>query len=157
MLNAHSSAYFFLKGQGARDQRRRRLASPSCLATGLFQHSTATPSQTAYLKVISTSHGLLLSSAQRKTSAVDGGQPPHPTAYTEVDNTLMAKLEHQEPLAYAVLKTQLEHTDKLTGNWPLANDSRIKDAFWPEIQNAVLGRKEPKAAMDDVAKSGSAN
>ena len=33
-----------------------------------------------------------------------------------------------------------------------ANDSRIKDAFWPEIQNAVLGRKEPKAAMDDAAK-----
>ena len=51
------------------------------------------------------------------------------TAYTEVDNVLMARLQKDEPLAYAVLKTQLEHTDKLCGNWPLANDSRIKDAF----------------------------
>ena len=38
-----------------------------------------------------------------------------------------------------MLQTQLEHTDKMTGNWPLPNDAQIKDAFWPEFQNAVLG------------------
>ncbi len=64
----------------------------------------------------------------------------------------MARVQKDEPLAYAVLQTQLEHTDKLCGNWPLPNDSRIKDAFWPEVQNAVLGRKDAKTAMDEASK-----
>jgi ABC-type glycerol-3-phosphate transport system substrate-binding protein len=40
----------------------------------------------------------------------------------------------------------------MCGNWPLANDSRIKDAFYPELQNALLGRKDAKTAMDDAAR-----
>jgi len=72
------------------------------------------------------------------------------TACTEVDKNLLAHLEKDEPLAHAVIQTQIEHTDKLCGNWPLPNDSRIKDAFYPELQNALLGRKEPKAALDEA-------
>jgi ABC-type glycerol-3-phosphate transport system substrate-binding protein len=74
------------------------------------------------------------------------------TAYTEVDNALMGHLEKDEPLAHAVLATQLEHTDKLCGNWPLPNDSRIKDAFYPELQNALLGRKDAKSALDEASR-----
>ena len=48
------------------------------------------------------------------------------------------------------IRTQYEHTDKQCGNWPLANDSRVKDAFWPELQNAVLGRKDARTALADA-------
>jgi len=51
---------------------------------------------------------------------------------------------------HAVLLTQVEHTDKLTGNWPLPLDSRVKDAFWPELQSALLGRKPAKQALADA-------
>jgi ABC-type glycerol-3-phosphate transport system substrate-binding protein len=74
------------------------------------------------------------------------------TAYTEVDKNLLARLEKEEPLAHAVIQTQIEHTDKLCGNWPLANDSRVKDAFYPELQNALLGRKPVKDALDEASR-----
>ena len=38
----------------------------------------------------------------------------------------------------------------MCGNWRLGNDSRVKDAFWPEFQNAVLGRKDAKTALADA-------
>ena len=37
-------------------------------------------------------------------------------------------MRKEDPLAAEVLKTQLEHTDKFTGNWPLPQDAQIKDA-----------------------------
>ena len=74
------------------------------------------------------------------------------TAFTEVDKTLVGRLEKEEPLAYAVLKTQLDHTDKLCGNWPLASDSRVKDAFYPALQNALLGRSDAKSALDEASR-----
>ena len=62
-------------------------------------------------------------------------------------------MEKADPLAAAVLRTQIEHTDKLTGNWPLPYDAELKDAFWPEIQNAALGRKEPQKALADAERT----
>jgi ABC-type glycerol-3-phosphate transport system substrate-binding protein len=59
-------------------------------------------------------------------------------------------MKKDDPLAAAVLQTQVEDTDKLTGNWPLANDSRVKEAVYPEIQNAVLGRKPAAEALKDA-------
>ena len=49
-----------------------------------------------------------------------------------------------------MLSTQLEHTDKMCGNWRLGNDSRVKDGFWPEFQSAMLGRKDAKTALSDA-------
>jgi hypothetical protein len=74
------------------------------------------------------------------------------TAYTEVDKNLLARLEKDEPLAHAVIQTQVEHTDKLCGNWPLASDSRVKDAFYPALQNALLGRSDAKSALDEASR-----
>lgn len=56
------------------------------------------------------------------------------------------------PAAVPVLKTQLEHLDKLCGNWPVAKDAEIKEAFYPELQSAFLGQKSPKAAIADAEK-----
>jgi ABC-type glycerol-3-phosphate transport system substrate-binding protein len=66
------------------------------------------------------------------------------------DRNLLNKLKAEDPLAAAVLQTQLEHTDKLTGDWRLPNDARVKEAFYPEIQNAVLGRKSAAEALKDA-------
>ena len=150
MLNAHSSAYFFLKGQGA-------WINGDTLGIAELPGNWSVPTLHGYAiskgtKDPDLSWAFVEFCTAKKQAQSMADSRRILTAYTEVDDVLMKRLEHEEPLAYAVLKTQLEYTDKLTGNWPLANDSRIKDAFWPEIQNAVLGRKEPKAAMDDAAK-----
>ena len=62
----------------------------------------------------------------------------------------MAALERDDPLVYAILKTQLEHTDKMVGNWHLGNDSAIKEAFWPELQSALLGRRDARSALAEA-------
>jgi len=72
------------------------------------------------------------------------------TGNIAVDKASLAKLEKEDPLVYAILKTQLEHTDKMTGNWRFGNDSRVKEAFWPEVQSALLGRKDAKSALADA-------
>lgn len=72
------------------------------------------------------------------------------TGNATTDRELLARLRKDDPLAASVLQTQLEHTDKLTGNWPLPSDARVKEAFFPEIQNAVLGRKSAAEALKDA-------
>jgi ABC-type glycerol-3-phosphate transport system substrate-binding protein len=72
------------------------------------------------------------------------------TGNIAVDKATLAQLEKDDPLVYAILKTQLEHTDKMTGNWRFGNDSRVKEAFWPEVQSALLGRKDAKSALADA-------
>lgn len=150
MLNAHSSAYFFLKGQAA-------WLNADTLGVAELPDNWSVP----------TLHGYAISkgakdpdlawafiefcTAKQQAQAMADSRRIL-TGYTEVDNVLMARLAKDEPLAHAVLQTQLEHTDKLCGNWPLPNDSRIKEAFWPEVQNAVLGRKDAKSALDEASK-----
>jgi len=41
----------------------------------------------------------------------------------------------------------------LCGNWPLHFDAQLKDAFYPEIQNAALGRKDAKSALNDAERA----
>jgi len=79
--------------------------------------------------------------------------PPVLTANLAADQACLAAVQEEDPLAHAVLQTQLEHTDRMTGNWPLANDAQIKDAFWPELQNALLGRKDAKTALADAERA----
>ncbi len=38
----------------------------------------------------------------------------------------------------------------MVGNWRFGNDTRIKEAFWPELQSALLGRKDAKTALADA-------
>ena len=74
------------------------------------------------------------------------------TGNVAVDQASLKQLQKDDPIVYTVLKTQLEHTDKMTGNWRFGNDSRIKEAFWPEVQSALLGRKDAKTALADAEK-----
>jgi ABC-type glycerol-3-phosphate transport system substrate-binding protein len=150
MLNAHSAAYFFLKGQGA-------WINPDTLGIAELPGNWSVPTLHGYgiskgTKDPDLAWDFVEFCTARKQAQAMADRRRILTAYTDVDNLLMARLEKDEPLAHAVLKTQLEYTDKLCGNWPLPNDSRIKDAFWPEVQNAVLGRKDAKTAMDDASR-----
>jgi ABC-type glycerol-3-phosphate transport system substrate-binding protein len=148
MLNAHSSAYFFLKGQGA-------WINQDTLGIGELPGNWSVPSLHGYAISKGTKNPDLAWAfvefcTARKQAQEMADSRRILTAYAEVDKTLVARLQKEEPLAYAVMATQLEHTDKLCGNWPLPNDSRVKDAFYPELQNALLGRKVAKSALDEA-------
>jgi len=150
MLHAHSPAYFFFKGQGS-------WVTPESLGVAHMPGFWATPN----------SHGLGISKSSKNPELAwdflkfitDQGQAGElatrrklVTGNVAVDKASLAQLQKDDPVVYTVLKTQLEHTDKMTGNWRFGNDSRIKEAFWPEVQNAVLGRKDAKTALADAEK-----
>ncbi len=150
MLNAHSSAYFFLKGQGA-------WVNQDTLGIGELPGNWSVPSLHGYAISKGTKNPDLawafvdFCTAKKQAQEMADSRRIL-TAFTEVDKALVSRLEKDEPLAYAVLKTQLEYTDKLCGNWPLPNDSRVKDAFYPALQNALLGRSDTKSALDEASR-----
>jgi ABC-type glycerol-3-phosphate transport system substrate-binding protein len=147
MLHAHSPAYFFVKGQG-------KWVTPEALGVAHAPGGFATPN----------SHGLGISKASKNPDLAweflkfvtnEGAQElgvnrKLVTGNSAVDTANLAALEKSDPLVYSILKTQLEHTDKMVGNWRLGNDSKVKEAFWPELQNVLLGRKEAKTALADA-------
>jgi ABC-type glycerol-3-phosphate transport system substrate-binding protein len=147
MLHAHSPAYFFVKGQG-------KWVTPETLGVAHAPGGFATPN----------SHGLGISNASKNPDLAwdflkfvtnEGAQElgvnrKLVTGNIAVDTKNLADLEKSDPLVYSILKTQLEHTDKMVGNWRLGNDSKVKEAFWPELQNVLLGRKDGKTALADA-------
>jgi ABC-type glycerol-3-phosphate transport system substrate-binding protein len=148
MLHAHSPAYFFIKGQGS-------WITPDSLGVGHMPGGFSTPN----------SHGLGVSKGSRnpelawafvkhitarQQAAMLANERRILTGNTEVDQALLASLRTQDPQVHAVLTTQLEQTDKMVGRWPMANDARVKDAFWAELQNALLGRKPARTALADA-------
>ena len=148
MLHAHSPAYFFVKGQGS-------WVTPETMGVAHMPGNFATPN----------SHGLGISRTSKNPElawdflkfVTDTGQAGElgsrrklVTGNVAVDKATLAALQKDEPIVYEVLKTQLEHTDKMTGNWRFGNDSRVKEAFWPEVQSALLGRKDAKTALADA-------
>ncbi len=70
------------------------------------------------------------------------------TLNNAVDEALIAKLDN--PLKKATLELSLANMDKQTGNWVTPLDARIKDAFWPPIQAALLGQRDPAEAISEA-------
>jgi hypothetical protein len=64
-----------------------------------------------------------------------------------VNEELMAYFAKEIPAVVPALQTQLQNLDKLTGNWPFAKDAAIKEAFYPELQAALLGEKSASDAL----------
>ncbi len=151
MLHAHSASYFFVKGQG-------RWISPDTLGAVQAPGDWSTPTNHGFaISKSSKNPDLAFALVKHMTSTKWATRLSEIrrvlTANIEADKAGLAKVAAEDPLAHAVLQTQLEHTDKMTGNWPLPNDAQIKDAFWPEIQNAVLGRKDAKTALADAERA----
>ena len=150
MLHAHAPAYFYVKGQG-------KWVTPETLGATHVPGSFATPN----------SHGLGISKGSKNpdlawdflkfiTNEAQIGEFARlrklVTGNTAFDTKHFAELDKSDPFVAALLRTQLEHTDKMVGNWRLGNDSRVKEAFWPELQNVMLGRKDAKTALADADK-----
>jgi ABC-type glycerol-3-phosphate transport system substrate-binding protein len=70
------------------------------------------------------------------------------TLHEAVDQALIEGLD--DPLKQAALELSLANMDKQTGNWVTPLDARIKDAFWPDIQAALLGQRDPAEAIADA-------
>jgi ABC-type glycerol-3-phosphate transport system substrate-binding protein len=151
MMQAHSAAYFFVKGQG-------RWINPDTLGAAQAPGDWSTPTNHGFgVSKSSKNPELAFALVKHMTSVKWATRLAQVrrvlTANIEADKAGLDSVKTDDPLAYAVLQTQLEHTDKMTGNWPLANDAQIKEAFWPEFQNAVLGRKDAKTALADAERA----
>jgi ABC-type glycerol-3-phosphate transport system substrate-binding protein len=148
MLQAHSPAFFFIRGQApwlnadtlGVAQMPGGWATPNSHGLGISKGSKHPEIAWEFLKMISSEKWTTEFSARRKVL----------TGNIASDKATLERMRKDDPLAAEVLQTQIENTDKLTGNWPLANDSRVKEAFYPEIQNAVLGRKTAADALKDA-------
>lgn len=148
MLHAHSPAYFFVKGQGSWitpdslgvAHAPGGYSTPNSHGLGISKGSRNPELAWAFLKHITANEQASQFATQRRIL----------TGNTAVDQALLASLRTEDPQVFAVLTTQLEHTDKMVGKWPLANDARVKDAFWAELQSALLGRKPARQALADA-------
>ena len=151
MLHAHSSSYFFVKGQGSWinestlgvAQAPGYWATPTNHGFGISKSTKNPDLAWAFLKHVTGTKWATRFSQSRKLL----------TGNIAADRAGLEYLRKDDPLGAQVLQTQLEHTDKFTGNWPLPFDAQLKDAFYPEIQNAMLGRKSAKAALTDAERA----
>lgn len=148
MLHAHSPAYFFVKGQGSwvnpetigATHMPGYWSTPNSHGLGISKGSKNPDLAYAFVKHITGNEMAGMFANERKIL----------TGNVAVDNALLARLATEDPTLEKILRTQIEHTDRMTGNWPLPNDARVKDAFWPELQNALLGRKTARQALADA-------
>jgi len=151
MLHAHSASYFFVKGQGpwingetlGATQVPGFWSTPTNHGFAISKGSKNPDLAWSFIKHMTSDKSALTFFKSRSVL----------TANVAADTEGLGALEKSEPLAAAVLRTQIEHTDKLTGNWPLPYDAELKDALWPEIQNAVLGRKDARTALSDAERN----
>lgn len=75
------------------------------------------------------------------------------TLNKNVDEQLIARIEQEDPLKADTLRLSLENMDRATGNWVTPKDARIKEAFWPPIQAALLGQRDPAEAIAEAERS----
>ena len=67
------------------------------------------------------------------------------TLHENVDKALIDGLD--DPLKKTTLELSLANMDKQTGAWVTPLDAKIKDAFWPDIQAALLGQRDAAEAV----------
>jgi ABC-type glycerol-3-phosphate transport system substrate-binding protein len=148
MHHAHSPAFFFIRGQG-------KWVNPDTLGAGHFPGGWATPNSHGlgiskgsknpelafeFLKMITNDQWTKRFATERKVL----------TGNTKTDLAVLQEMKATDPLAEQVLRTQIEMTDKQVGNWPVATDSQLKEAFFPELQSAMLGRVSAKDALAEA-------
>lgn len=148
MYQAHSPAFFFVRGAG-------KWVGPDTLMVAAMPGGFATPN----------SHGLGISRSSRhpeiawdfvkmvtseKWAEAFGTTRKVLTGVTKVDARLLDHFQREDPLAATVLRTQVEHLDRLVATWPQAKDAQVKEAFYAELQAAVLGRKKAADALAEA-------
>ena len=146
MLHAHAPAYLWFKSKaswvnkdtvGAMDLPGG-WSTPNSHAFVISAGSKNPQAAWDFVKIATSGQGAITFGEQTNNLMGD----------KEADAELMKYFEKNIPAVVPALKTQLEDLDKLTGNWPFAQDAAIKDAFYPELQAALLGQKSAKEALD---------
>jgi len=69
------------------------------------------------------------------------------TGNRSADEAIMAHLAEEDPLGRRIQETMLASPDKVVGGWKTPLDARLKEAFWPDVQVALLGQQDAKAAL----------
>jgi ABC-type glycerol-3-phosphate transport system substrate-binding protein len=144
---AHSPAFFYVRGGGpwisadtlGATHMPGGFATPNSHGLGISKSSKHPELAWEFIKI-----------ATNEKWAYTFGKNFKLLTGTTVDDRLLEELGQEDPLAAGVLKTQLEHLDKLVATWPLGKDAQIKEAFYSEFQAAVLGRKPAPAALAEA-------
>jgi len=148
MHHAHSPAFFAIRGQGpwvnADTLGAANLpsgwATPNSHGLGISKGSKNPELAWAFLKMITSEEWAFKFGTTYKVLP----------GVAKADERIVAEFQKTDPLAATVLRTQLEQTDKLTGNWRTPKDAQIKEAFWPDIQAALLGQKDARTALAEA-------
>ena len=68
----------------------------------------------------------------------------------EADRENIAHFQKEDPVSARILELNLEGLDRTTGAWKTPKDALLKEAFWPELQSALLGQKSAEDALDEA-------
>jgi ABC-type glycerol-3-phosphate transport system substrate-binding protein len=145
--HAHAPAFFYIRGSG-------KWVNADTLGVAHMPGGFATPN----------SHGLGISKSSKHPDlawefvklatgdkwAYELGTTLRNLTGTRADQRILDHFAKEDPLAAQVLRTQVEHLDRLVGTWPQAKDAEIKEAFYGEIQAALLGRKKAAEALAEA-------
>lgn len=147
MFHAHAPAFLWFKGNAP-------WVNENTVGAAQVPGGWATPN----------SHALLISKSTKYPDAAwdflkiaTGGEGAYALG-TGTNNLTGDRIANEQlfeyfqkniPAVVPALRTQLENLDKLCGNWAVAKDAEIKEAFYPELQSALLGQKSAKAALAD--------
>ena len=75
------------------------------------------------------------------------------TLNKNVDDALITRIASTDPLKATALDLSRSHLDKLTATWKTPVDSQLKEAFYPPIQAALLGEKDPAEAVAEAERA----
>lgn len=146
MLNAHAPAYLWFKSKG-------KWVNENTVGAADFPGHYSTPNSHAFLISKGSKYPDIAWDFVKMISSGDGAYifgtaANNLTGDKAANAKLMAYFKQKIPAVVPVLETQLKHLDKLVGNWPMAKDAQVKEAFYPELQAALLGQKSAKDALD---------
>jgi len=144
---AHAPAFFYVRGAG-------QWVSRETLGVAAMPGGFSAPN----------SHGLGISKSSRHPElawefiklvtgekwASTFGTTLNNLTGTRADAKILDHFQKEDPLAAEVLRTQLEHLDRLVGTWPQAKDAQIKEAVYSELQAALLGQKKAADALAEA-------
>lgn len=150
MLNAHAPAYLWFKSKGP-------WVNEDTVGAADFPGHWSTPNSHAFLISKGSKYPQEAWDFVKMISSGDGAYIFGTTANNltgdkAANAKLMAYFKEKIPAVVPVLETQLKNLDKLVGNWPMAKDAQVKEAFYPELQAALLGEKSAKDALAEAEK-----
>lgn len=148
MLQAHAPAFLWFKSKGP-------WVDETTVGAVRFPGGWSTPNSHALLISKGTKYPQEAWDFVKIATSGDGAYvfgtgSNNLTGDKAINQKLLAYFQEKIPAVVPALKTQLEDLDKLTGNWPIAKDAQVKEAFYPELQAALLGEKSAKAALDEA-------